>query len=98
MAKGFMDYKTYDTSNGFGNANEWKRTFKKRISPDEAKHILQEDDPWAILGINANSSKSDIKKAYRALALKWHPDKNLNNIAFSTEMMKKINAAYNLLS
>lgn len=97
MAKGFMDYKTYDTSEGFGNPYEWKKAFNKRISPDEAREILCEDNPWIILGVPVNSSKEQIKKAYRKLAFEWHPDKNPDKIQLAEEMMKKINAAYCLL-
>lgn len=91
------NYKTYDTSKGFGNKKEWKRSFWQRLEPDEAKLILQEDDPWAILGIPQYSTKEVIKKAYKLLMIKWHPDKNPNDIERSTKMSQKINAAYSLL-
>ena len=93
-----MDYKTYDTSEGYGSAYEWKRTFKKRMNPDEAKQILLSDDPWEILCLKYTASKAEIKRAYYELAMKWHPDRNPGNIELATEMMKKINAAYCLIS
>ena len=83
---------------GYGNPGEWKRAFKGRMSPDEARSILQEEDPWVILGIPYRSTKEVIKKAYRKLAIQWHPDKNIGNELYATEMMKKINAAYSLIS
>ena len=48
---------------------------------------------YDILGVNKNSSIDEIKRAYRNLALKYHPDLNPNNR--NAEMMfRKINQAY----
>jgi DnaJ-class molecular chaperone len=92
------NYKRYDPDKeGYGNAKEWKGRFYKRMSKDEASNILNEDDPYAILGINERATKSEIKKAFRTLAFKWHPDRNPDKIELATEMMKKINAAYAIL-
>ena len=43
-------------------------------------------------------SSNDIKKAYKKLALKWHPDKNPNNKTFSEKKFKEIAFAYEVLS
>jgi|GEM_PF-3801453 curved DNA-binding protein CbpA len=52
---------------------------------------------YDILGVNKNSSIDEIKRAYRNLALKYHPDLNPNNR--NAEMMfRKINQAYSILS
>ena len=50
-----------------------------------------------ILGIQINSSENEIKKAYREAALKWHPDKNVNNKKESEEKFNEVTKAYNIL-
>jgi DnaJ-class molecular chaperone len=99
MAKDFMSgYKTYDVEEeGYGNSFQWKHTFYKRMSKEEAEEILNEDSPYTILGIKLNASKEEIKLAYRKLAIKWHPDHNLGNEEYCKVMFQKINAAYTIL-
>ena len=50
------------------------------------------------LGVNKSSSDSEIKKAYRKLALKHHPDRNLNNKEEAEAKFKEISFAYEILS
>jgi len=52
---------------------------------------------YEILGIEKSSSKDEIKKAYKKLALKYHPDRNLTN-KDAEEQFKKISEAYSTLS
>ncbi len=54
-------------------------------------------DYYDILGITKSSSKDEIKKAYRKLALKYHPDKNKGDKA-SEEKFKEASEAYHILS
>ena len=54
-------------------------------------------DYYYILGLNKNATIDDIKKAYRKLSLKFHPDKNEND-TFFTERFKEIQEAYEILS
>lgn len=52
---------------------------------------------YTTLGINENATKDEIKKAYRSLSFKYHPDKN-NNSPESISMTQKLNEAYEILS
>ena len=54
-------------------------------------------DYYKILGVDKKASVDEIKKAYRKLALKYHPDKNPNNKA-AEEKFKEINEANEVLS
>lgn len=54
-------------------------------------------DYYRILDVSRTASSGDIKKAYRKLALKWHPDKNPENLEESTKRFKEISEAYEVL-
>lgn len=55
-----------------------------------------EKDYYQTLGVSKSASADEIKKSYRKLALKWHPDKNKASEA--EEKFKEINQAYEVLS
>ena len=57
---------------------------------------MSAEDPYKILGVERNASQDDIKKAYRTLSLKLHPDKNQGKPEAET-IYKSINAAYEIL-
>ena len=54
------------------------------------------NDPYKILGVPEDASDEEIKKAYRELARKYHPDNYHDNPLedLAQEKMKEINAAY----
>ncbi|CAG8700207.1 14164_t:CDS:1, partial [Cetraspora pellucida] len=52
---------------------------------------------YKILEITKNTNEKEIKRAYKKLALKWHPDKNINSIKIAEEKFKEINEAYEIL-
>ncbi|XP_028807833.1 dnaJ homolog subfamily B member 13 [Neltuma alba] len=55
-------------------------------------------DYYKILQVDKNAKDDDLKKAYRKLAMKWHPDKNPNNKKEAEAKFKQISEAYDVLS
>lgn len=58
------------------------------------------NDPYSILGVSPDASDEEIKKAYRELARKYHPDNYQNNplADLAEEKMKAINEAYDAIT
>ncbi len=56
-------------------------------------------DPYAVLGVSSSASNDEVKKAYRELAKKYHPDNYINNplADLAEEKMKEINEAYDAI-
>lgn len=57
---------------------------------------MAQKDPYKVLGVAKNATESEIKKAYRKLARKWHPDQNAGNKQ-AEEKFKDIQEAYDIL-
>uniref|UniRef100_A0A3Q1FLK6 DnaJ heat shock protein family (Hsp40) member B6a n=1 Tax=Acanthochromis polyacanthus TaxID=80966 RepID=A0A3Q1FLK6_9TELE len=55
-------------------------------------------DYYQILGVRMDASADDLKKAYRKLALRWHPDKNPENKEEAEKKFKELSEAYEVLS
>lgn len=57
-------------------------------------------DPYSVLGVSQNASDEEVKKAYRELARKYHPDNYQNNplADLAEEKMKEINEAYDTIT
>ena len=54
-------------------------------------------DYYSILGVSEHASHEEIRRAFRKLAMKYHPDKNLGNESWAGEKFKEINEAYAVL-
>ena len=60
---------------------------------------MAERDYYEVLGVSKNASEAELKKAYRRLAMKYHPDRNSGEDAVVAEVrFKEIKAAYEILS
>ena len=57
-------------------------------------------DPYQVLGVNPNATDEEVKKAYRELAKKYHPDTYVGNplADLAAEKMKEINEAYDTIT
>ncbi|AEE85492.1 DNAJ heat shock family protein [Arabidopsis thaliana] len=55
-------------------------------------------DYYKVLQVDRSANDDDLKKAYRKLAMKWHPDKNPNNKKDAEAKFKQISEAYDVLS
>ena len=93
-------YRTYDASESRGSATSWRGAFAARMGITEARERVGGDSPEEILGVMRGASWSEIKSAYRAAALRTHPDRaalNGMSIADATAAFKHILAAYTVL-
>ena len=59
--------------------------------------MAEKRDYYEVLGLEKGASEGDIKKAFRKMAMKYHPDKNPGDKE-AEEKFKEINEAYSVLS
>jgi len=83
-------YGTYEGPRG--TPADWARNFKQAWDSRTCREIIKSESAWDILGIAPGTSWPEVKKAYRALILKHHPD-----VGGDGELCRKIVAAYSLL-
>ncbi len=60
--------------------------------------MATKEDFYKILGVERNASDAEIKKSYRSLAMKHHPDRNADNPEAAEAKFKQIKEAYEVLS
>ena len=60
--------------------------------------MAQKRDYYEVLGVNKNATDEELKKAFRKLAKKYHPDANLDNKEEAEKNFKEVNEAYEVLS
>ena len=74
---------------------EWEFFKKyKKSSFEYSENILDKSEAYEILGLGITSTVDEVKKKFRELALKWHPDRNMKNKIQAEKMFVKINNAY----
>lgn len=54
-------------------------------------------DPYSVLGVDRKATQDDIAKAYRSLAVKYHPDRNPENPAEAAAKFKEVTAAWEMV-
>ncbi len=59
---------------------------------------MSQRDYYEVIGVDKNADKKQIKKAYKRLAMKHHPDRNVDNKAAAEKKFKEIQKAYAILS
>ncbi|KAG2775257.1 hypothetical protein Pcac1_g13910 [Phytophthora cactorum] len=70
---------------------------KESEANNQMETHLESDDYFEVLNLPRSASASDVKRAYRKLAVQWHPDKNRSSPR-AEEFFKKISEAYEVLS
>jgi hypothetical protein len=85
---------------GGGGAKRWPQessslrpSRRRKESPAEAPKEMGVDY-YEVLSVDRGSSDDDLKKAYRRLAMCWHPDKNPTNNKEAEAKFKEISEAY----
>ena len=94
------NYNNNQESNSHNEYDNYKYSDKSRTQ-DSSNTSTKEKEAYDIIGVESNATDEEIKKAYRALAIKYHPDNaaSLGDEAIhqATESMKQINMAWEVV-
>jgi len=96
--------KFQEAVNTYRKAVEFEPNDRERESQEKLKKAetalkqSKEKNYYKILGVSRNADQKAIKKAYRDLALKWHPDKNTDDQEKAEKMFQDIGEANEVLS
>lgn len=99
FADAFARYKTYDTSQGYGDVSEWGKAFNETMGVEEAAEALGEDNPLSIMGLKKCPGTIDeLKKVYRKLIMKHQEAQRADATEAEQLVVRKIIAAYTTLA
>jgi hypothetical protein len=97
-------FKVFDYFSSLANEGERttqsgeKRQYQEKRQQQQRKVYRSEiDEAYETLGVPSSASDDEIQKAHRKLSIKYHPDKNLDNIEKCNKIMAEINNAYDLI-
>lgn len=84
------DYDTNPDEESFDEDGE--PSHENSNSPGQQQTSIE--DPYEILGVSQSATQAELRKAYRTLSLKWHPDKNPASMAEASARFASIAAAW----
>lgn len=67
------------------------------LRAEKSLKLSKRKDWYKILGVSRTASIAEIKRAYKKLALQWHPDKNVDNREEAEAKFREIAAAYEVI-
>jgi DnaJ-class molecular chaperone len=62
----------------------------------DCKIVIEKKDLYEILGVKKDASEDEIRRSYKKMAVKFHPDKN--NSKYAADAFKKVSHAFSVLS